>query len=346
VIRAAIGRLRRRDRQPAPRSGSALILLYHRVAKVRSDPWDLAVGPRRFEEHLEVLRREACPLRLEQLSKALVGGELPERAVVVTFDDGYADNLYNARPLLERYEVPATIFLPSGLIGGEGEFWWDELERLLLLPGKLPGTLYLNISGHAHRWQLDEATRYPRADFLRNRRWRAWEVPPSPRHSLYKSLWDLLHRLGDEEQRRVLIEIRRWAGVDEEGRPSHRLLSLEETSALAEGDLVEIGAHTVNHPSLSSLSLDLQRNEILESKVTLENIVGSPVTSFAYPYGKRSDYSARTVALVREAGFTYACSNVPGVVTQSTDRFQLPRIQAHNWDGETFWKHLQEWFDG
>ena len=346
MIRGAIGRLRRRDPQPDPRSGSALVLLYHRVAKVRPDPWALAVTPRRFEEHLEVLRREACPIRLEELSKALVDGELPERAVVITFDDGYADNLYNARPLLERYEVPATIFLPSGLIGGDSEFWWDELERLLLLPGNLPGTLDLDINGHAYRWQLDEATRYPRADFLRDRRWRAWQDPPGPRHSLYKSLWELMHPLPDNERRRALVELRTWAGVEQAGRPSHRLLSLEEAIDIAGESLVDIGAHTVSHPSLSTLPLESQRGEILNSKAQLEVWAGRPVVGFAYPYGKRSDYSAQTVTLVREAGFTYACSNVPGVVTRSTDRFQLPRIHAHNWDGETFLENLLEWFDG
>jgi peptidoglycan/xylan/chitin deacetylase (PgdA/CDA1 family) len=325
-------------------SDSVLVLVYHRVAKAPSDPWSLAVTPDRFAEHLETLREHAVPLRLQQLSRALAEGTLPGRAVVVTFDDGYADNLHNAKPLLERYDVPATVFLPSGFIGSENEFWWDELDRLLLHPGRLPKHLRLNINGKTRRWQLAEAARYPRAEFRRHRRWRAWEDAPTPRHSLYKSLWRLLHRAGDEERRRVLIELRKWAGV-EEGRPSHALLSLEQASALANEDLIEIGAHTVNHPSLSSLSLKWQRNEILESKVTLEDIVGSPVTSFAYPYGKLSDYSAQTVALVREAGFACACSNFPGRVTRSTDAFQLPRLQVEDCDGDDFARQLVGWFN-
>jgi peptidoglycan/xylan/chitin deacetylase (PgdA/CDA1 family) len=143
----------------------------------------------------------------------------------------------------------------------------------------------------------------------------------------------------------VIIDLRKWAGVEEEGRSSHRLLSLEEASDLANQDLIEIGAHTVNHPSLSSLSLESQRNEIVESKARLEDIGGSPVTSFAYPYGKRSDYSAQTVALVREGGFTCACSNFPGRVTRSTDAFQLPRVQVEDWDGEEFAQRMGGWFD-
>jgi peptidoglycan/xylan/chitin deacetylase (PgdA/CDA1 family) len=344
IIGTALRHIGRRFGKNA--SDSVLILVYHRVAKVRSDPWSVAVTPHHFAEHLEVLRRHAVPLRIQELSRGLANGTLPKRSVVVTLDDGYADNLYNAKPLLERYDVPATVFLPSGIIGREHEFWWDELDRMLLQPGRLPKNLRLNINGRARRWHLAEVAHYPIAEFRHHRRWRAWEDAPTPRHSLYKSLWNLLHASANEEQRRVLVELRRWAGVDPEGRPSSRLLlSLEEAAALAKGDLVEIGAHTVTHPSLSSLSLDSQRNEILRSKATLEEIGGEPVTSFAYPYGKRRDYSAQTVALVREAGFTCACSNFPGVVTPSTDVFQLPRIHVNNWSGDRFAEHLAKWFD-
>jgi peptidoglycan/xylan/chitin deacetylase (PgdA/CDA1 family) len=346
VIGRAIEKLRRRERQNAPRSDRALILLYHRVASLRSDPWSLAVTPRRFEEHLEVLRREAHPIRLERLPRALVDSELPDRAVAVTFDDGYADNLYSAKPLLERYDVPATVFLPSGLLGTKREFWWDELDGLLLQPGRLPGSLRMKINGKAHRWQLGEAARYPRSDLRHYRHWRAWEDPPSPRHALYKSMWDLMHALPANERNRVLVELRGWAGVEQAGRSSHRLLSVEEAVDLARGGTIEIGAHTVTHPSLSTLPVDSQRLEIVRSKATLEDIVGVPVTSFAYPYGKRSDYSGQTITLVREAAFARACTNFTGLVKRSTDGFQLPRLQVHDWDGDAFLEQLVKWFDG
>ncbi len=316
--------------------------MYHRVAELRSDPWALAVAPRRFDEHLEFLRQHARPMRLRQLSQSLLNGNnLTDRSVIVTFDDGYADNLHNAKPLLERYGIPATVFLTTGYIGQEREFWWDELDRLLLRPGVLPERLSLTIDGNAYRWELGEAARYGEDAARRHRRWRAWEEDPSPRHSLYNSLWELLRPMAEGERRRVLDELRGWAGAEPTSRPSHHLLSLEEAVALAQGELIEVGAHTVTHPTLSTLPPATQRDEILGSKARLEEILGHPVTSFSYPYGNRS---AETVGIVRNAGFACACSTRTDVVGPSTNRFRLPRVQVQDWDGEEFATWLSKWF--
>ena len=343
MIRRWIGRLRRAVERPeSRRERKALILLYHRVAELRSDPWYLAVAPRRFDEHLEVLRRHARPMRLQQLSQALLNGnKLPDRSVVVTFDDGYADNLHNAKPLLEHHDVPATVFLTTGYLGHEREFWWDELDRLLLRPGALPERLSLTVDGGTYRWELGEAARYGEDAARCHRRWRAWEEAPSSRHSLYNSLWELLHPMAEDERRRVLDELRGWAGAEPAGSPSHRLLSLEEVVALAQGELIEVGAHTVTHPALSTLPPVSQRDEILGSKVQLEEILGRPVTSFAYPYGNRS---AETVGIVREAGFACACSTRADVVRRSTNHFKLPRAHVQDWDREEFATWLSRWF--
>src|SRR3712207_6612027 len=151
-LKWGIGSLRRNSRRDRSRPEQrSLILLYHRVAELNSDPWSLAVTPSHFAEHLKILRQQACPIRLQQLSQALSDGKLPDRSVVVTFDDGYADNLYNAKPLLERYGIPATVFLTTGYIGAEHGFWWDELGRLLLHSSWLPGMLRLQVNGKIGR---------------------------------------------------------------------------------------------------------------------------------------------------------------------------------------------------
>jgi peptidoglycan/xylan/chitin deacetylase (PgdA/CDA1 family)/SAM-dependent methyltransferase len=325
----------------------AVILLYHQVTEWGSDPWALNVKPPRFAEHLEVLRQHANPVRLQDLTRALLEGEiLPPRSVVVTFDDGYADNLHNAKPFLERYDVPATVFLTTGYIGHEREGWWNELDRLVLQPGMLPETLHLQVNGRAYRWEVGEATHYNPRSYHNNRSWRAWEEVPGPRQALYRSLYDLLYLMDEDERWEVLDELLTWTGAQPVSRNTHRFLSLQEVATLLRGELVEVGAHTVTHPALSALSVASQRNEIQQSKNRLEEILGRRVTSFAYPYGTQKDYTTETVALVREAGFACACSAVEGVVGSSTDRFQLPRVFVQDWDGEEFAKRLSDWLHG
>jgi peptidoglycan/xylan/chitin deacetylase (PgdA/CDA1 family) len=344
-MKRGLGGLRRAAGQFRNRSeGRVLILLYHRVAKLASDPWGLAVTPRRFAEHLEVLRQHARPMRLRQLCQALRHGNLPDRSVVVTFDDGYADNLHNAKPLLERHDVPATVFVASGFVESEREFWWDELTRLLLHPGALPERLRLSINGNTYRWELGEAAYYGEKDFRRYRGWRAWKEAPSARHSLYTSLCERLRPMTEGERRRTLDDLRVWAGVASVSQPGHRPLSLEGVVNLDKKGLVEVGAHTVTHPALSTLPMASQRYEIRESKARLEKILNRPVTSFAYPYGKLSDYTAETIDVVRKAGFACACSSFAGLVERSSDPFQLPRVYARNWDGDRFATQLSRWF--
>src|SRR5829696_3251896 len=194
-MRRGVRGLRQIARRPRNRPGHRVrILLYHRVAELRLDPWFLSVTPRNFAEHLEVLQRYAQPISLERLYQGLLEGGLPERAVAVTFDDGYADNLHDAKPLLARYEVPATVFLATGYIGHEREFWWDELDRILLQPGTLPKALRLSVDGRTHRWELGKAARYGE-ETARQRRWGAWGGAFGARRRLYLSLWELLRPL-------------------------------------------------------------------------------------------------------------------------------------------------------
>jgi peptidoglycan/xylan/chitin deacetylase (PgdA/CDA1 family) len=115
------------------RPGVAVILIYHRVADVESanDPWHLAVSPAHFAEHLATIRERFRPLTLTELEHGLAGRSVPRGSVVVTFDDGYRDNLHVAKPLLGQHGVPATVFVLTGYLGAGRDFWWDECEALL-----------------------------------------------------------------------------------------------------------------------------------------------------------------------------------------------------------------------
>ena len=324
-----------------------MILLYHRVTELPLDPQLLSVTPDHFGEHLEILRKSFNPISLRQLVDGLRRGRLPARAVVVTFDDGYVDNLVNAKPLLRRHDVPATVFIATGYLDGDREFWWDEVERLLLHGRTLPEVLCLNIDGHNFRWDLGQAS-HPIDGWLEQNR--AWNVTNlgeevGPRQRLYASLCELLRPLTDEARQSALDAIRGWAGEPAAARSSHRALRPDEVAQLTEGSEVEAGAHTVTHPVLSALPVEAQRLEIVRSKARLEEILNVEVTSFSYPYGTYADYSAATVDAVKAAGFACACSNFSDLADRRTSHFELPRVLIRDWDGDTVTRHLRQAFD-
>lgn len=325
----------------------AVILLYHRVTEVAADPQLLCVKPAKFAAHLAYIRQNYQPISLTALSEALQQGKVPNRAVVVTFDDGYADNLYYAKPILERYTVPATVFATAGKVDDAREFWWDDLERLLLLPDTLPDRLELTINGRKHSWSLSETGRLER---FRPECYLSWNITmsddPTPRHKCYRELCTLLRPATETVRQAMLVELASLTGAGPLGRPEYRPLTVEEVQALAAGGLVTVGAHTLSHPVLAALPVEQQQREIEESNRRLESALGQPVTSFSYPYGAKGDYTAETLAIVRQAGFACACANFPEPVTRETDRFQLPRFLVRDWDGPEFAKRLKGFFSG
>jgi peptidoglycan/xylan/chitin deacetylase (PgdA/CDA1 family) len=104
---------------------TAPILLYHRIASPEKDPVMLCVAPERFEEHLKFLKKNYDIIPLSEISQRLITGKLNGSEAAITFDDGYQDNLTNALPLLEKYQIPATIFITTGLIGKKANYKWD-----------------------------------------------------------------------------------------------------------------------------------------------------------------------------------------------------------------------------
>jgi peptidoglycan/xylan/chitin deacetylase (PgdA/CDA1 family) len=318
----------------------AVILTYHRVGKSQVDPWGLFVSAEHFREHLEVLGRDACVMPLRDLVRSLNEGKLPHRAAAITFDDGYSDWLVNAKPALEDSGSPATLFLITGTASTKRVPWWDELETVLLRSDVLPTHLQLQIKGHLYSWQLGEAAYLQDSDGFHSS-WRAADDPPTARHAAYFDLWKLLREFDQEERQPIMNAIRNWAGNADVHDGSHSLLSTEQITSLNGSNLFEVGAHTVTHPLLSTMSEARQREEIVNSKSQLEQILRQPVLSFAFPYG---NYNPETIRLVRSAGFTCACGTKTGMVLPDTNSFELPRMQVPDCDGVTFAKRLSQWF--
>ena len=242
----------------------------------------------------------------------------------ITFDDGYADNLLTAKPLLEHHAMPATVFVTTGQIGSAREFWWDELERLLVAPPDLPNVLELTIGRQPHRWRLGGTSQPDGQDRKR-------------RLQVYHEVRSLLRLLPAPEQWQVLDDLRQWAQQEPGVRPSQRTLCADELLALGDDGLIEIGAHSITHPSLPALDAWAQWEEIRQSKAACETLLERPVQAFAYPYGR---YTSQTVALVRDAGFACACTSDADIVHDRSQRYALPRVYVGDWNGTEFEKRL------
>ena len=236
-----IGRLKQVARRIHNRvSPGTVILLYHRIVDLPSDPQLLCVSPRHFAEHIEVLTRRAPAVSLQHLSRSLQSRTVPKRRVVVTFDDGTVDNLYNAKPILAGNDCPATVFIATGNINSDREFWWDELDRIFLQPRKLPEQLRVNIDGKLFERDLGPAALYSEDEFRRDQSWNVLRSEiPGARQSTYISLFDLLRPLTSDQRRETIVELQEWSKAGSSGRRTHEVLACSEIRELADGDLIQ-----------------------------------------------------------------------------------------------------------
>jgi peptidoglycan/xylan/chitin deacetylase (PgdA/CDA1 family) len=285
-----------------PLSRCLSILIYHRVIP---EPDPLApdeVCASEFDWQLATLDRWFTVLPLREAVARLRGGALPVRSACVTFDDGYADNVTVALPILRRRGLPATFFLATGFIDG-GRMWNDSVVETIrgaqgdTFDARCIGLNKIGISTMAlRRRAIDEllsALKY---------------LPP------------------EERQKRV----DRLSAESARPMPTDLMMTTEHVRQLRAND-IEVGAHTVTHPILAQLDPECAESEIRDSKLRLEAITGTPVALFAYPNGKPGrDYGQEHVAMVKKLGFEAAVSTAWGVAHGSSDPYQLPRFTP--WD--------------
>jgi peptidoglycan/xylan/chitin deacetylase (PgdA/CDA1 family) len=287
-----------------------IVLLYHRVTTLPSDPEMLAVTPANFREQMQYLKDTFPIVRFEE-----EWSEISRPAVCVTFDDGYADNALEALPILEEVGVPATFFVSTGTIGSSSEFWWHELERIILEQRSLPPSFTLQDDRFGRSWPTGL---------------------PGERQAFYHGIVRLMNDADAGHRHNWLVQLRRWAQTGAGAADTHRAMTVDELRLLAGSSRVTIGAHTVTHSRLSSLSTEAQREEIAASKSALEAWLGREISTFSYPFGRRSDFTHQSIALCRQAGFSKAAANVPGQAHRWTDPYQIPRHLVRNWPLDTF----------
>ena len=326
-VRSKLRSVVRRIWPPKPKP---LILMYHRIADDPVDNWGLAVSPTHFEEQLHVLRRTRHPFPLTDFVRNLVAGTLPPDAVALTFDDGYVDNLGAGKPPLLAAHLPATVFLATGFLDRPGEFWWDELARLILLESS-PRNFELVIRGETRRIDLgiESARRSDGTICIASLARRKAALTP---------IWQAIRLLEEDERKLTMANLRSIFAAPDRHADRGRAMTQEEVRALVSDGLITIGAHTVTHPVLSKLETAACHREVTESKRACEALIGAPVAGFAYPYG---DLNADAREAVIAARFAFACSTQHGPTSATSDVFALPRIQVFNWRGDAFERALR-----
>lgn len=289
-------------------SGRLSIIALHRVRPHRDPlfPDDLDVTA--FDRLVAHLARHYNVMRLGDGFEALRSGRLPPRALVITFDDGYADNAEVALPVLRRHGVGATFFIATGFLDG-GLMWNDfviECLRLCVQP------------------QLD----------LRS--FGLGEAPLAlvdDRRAAVDALLPLLKYQPLAARKQMLARLHMLCGRP--GLPDSLMMSSGQVTELAAAGM-EIGAHTVNHPILACESIDTVASEIVQSRQLLQALTGQPVDVFAFPNGKAGkDYRREHVELLREYGFRCAVTTVHGIAAATDDPLQLPRYTP--WD-RSLWR--------
>ena len=306
--------------------------MYHRVAAPRVDPWQLAVRPDRFADHLRVLRATRHPFALSEFVERAKRAALPHDAVAITFDDGYADNLRHAKPALAAAGVPATLFLATAFVGRGVEYLVDELARGIL-ERDAPLDAEVRLGDGPCRLTLTAV-----ADAAGDSAcWRAMDPPRTAREALYYAMWARLRALSATEREEAMARLREIFRAPSP-QPADLPMTASDVAELVADRVFEVGGHTASHPALPLLNPVERRREILEGKWACEHLTGRAATGFAYPFGA-NDADARDA--VAECGFAWACTTQPRPLAASEpDWYALPRIAVVDWDAASLERAL------
>jgi peptidoglycan/xylan/chitin deacetylase (PgdA/CDA1 family) len=280
------------------------ILVYHRVL-AKPDPLHEGEAVADvFEAQMRFFARYFAVLPLLEAGRLLKQGRLPSRTCCITFDDGYADNLTVALPILQRYKLPATVFVATGYLDGQTMFN-DAVTHAIATCERAEldlGELDLG----QHRIGTSSERRLAINTILKRFKYR----PPETRDSDLESLLEI---------------------ADCGGLPPGPMMNRDQVREIAEQGM-EVGGHTVIHPILTAIPDNRALDEIVAGKQELEVITGRPVSTFAYPNGKpQRDYAPCHVEMAKAAGFELAVTTVNGFATPRSDGYQLPRFMP--WGG-------------
>lgn len=289
--------------------GIGYILVLHRVCppvpgtRLQANA-GMEMTPKKLEAVIQFLRDRAYEfISLDQLVERLANRKNKRKFVVFTFDDGYADNYLHAYPVLKKHEVPFTIYVTTSFPDQEAILWWYILEDLLLEKDRIV------IKTGANEEEFNCSS-------LNEKEQTFWDIR------------SIIMNSSTNNYMETVTGIFEPYGIDLYRETSELTLSWEQIALLSRDRLVTIGAHTVNHFTLSKLSPAEAKYEILESKHRLESHLDKEVHHFAYPYGGKEEAGKREFDLVKECKFkTAVTARFAGIFPAHQQHLEcLPRI--------------------
>ena len=285
--------------------------MYHRVMNYPIDMQrpiqsGMFVSTSTFQKHLELLQSRFEVLNLQDLIDRLLAGKSISQCCALTFDDGWLDNYQNAFPLLQEFNLPATIFLTTDYIGTNYWFWPEKISLCLC------------------RLYKDK----PAMDMMRNPIRdviiKAGFFSSLSYEAVLDSLIETLKGYSPNERQNFVEQFALSCGIQEE--KERMLMNWNEVRKMADSRLVNFGSHTATHELLDQLDSNLIYEEINISKNQIEMETMQPCTLFAYPNG---NYNNTTIKILKKIGFQAAVTTKRGFVSHSINITELPRIAMH-----------------
>lgn len=254
------------------------ILAYHGIAPLLYPPMNFRhISPDVFEKHLIFLKKNTHIISVEDFfqMKFIPG----KKNIAITLDDGYMNNYKYAAPLLEKYQIPATIYI-TGINQTNYRILWPDLHDLLA---------YQDIE----YYDFDDIRFYKKGTFYK---------PLISDNDL--NLGEYLKEKSFEEKMTIFDNSRAIQKIINNNQLEDywRLMSDNEISQIAETGLITIGSHGFFHNNLGYINTEEAKLELINSKNYLENITNIEVTSVAYPDGS---YSREVIDAAEEAGFLH-----------------------------------------
>lgn len=304
------------------RAAEATILTFHGLCEDAGDPgildWSLHLPVEVFRSVCSLLAADYRVVSMADLIEARTKGtRLPENAVVITFDDGYASNYELAWPILKQYDLHATVFVTTGFLDGDDMLWFQRVD--LALGRTRKELLDWKINGKKLRLYL--GTRELRQQSL-------VRLMPELKELLDTDLLGEVDRL----ERALEVDAPELKDLPKPMRP----LDWEMACDMSLSGHVDIGGHSHTHPVLSRCDSLAMRAEISTCRDRIHAEIGDLPAAFAYPNGGVDDYTRETLLLVREAGFKAACTTINARIDDNTSLFQLPRYGSPEsvWEAE------------